>query len=236
MLFSAQDRKNYKGFYDALEEAVNKKTVLNSSALEEKYEKIEAYKNVKALVPENVIPGYSSVWLATKAIEGDAPVTAKIKAAIAADKKSAFEGYLNTCEKGVLKTGEAKFAWIDGLLEGSVTSKSNTRKLGKFDRMITHRIWGKPVVVLTVLLGLIGSFIPALPFMGCSCLGYSLWCCLVCSSNAFDSMVWCRSSSGNCCNSCCYDSSYVDYFKGFWTLSCKKRRPLLYDYGTSSLP
>ncbi len=166
VLFSAQDRKNYKGFYDALEEAVNKKTVLNTSALEEKYEKIEAYKNVKALVPENVIPGYSSVWLATKAIEGDAPVTAKIKAAIAADKKSAFEGYLNTCEKGVLKTGEAKFAWIDGLLEGSVTSKSNTRKLGKFDRMITHRIWGKPVVVLTVLFGLIGSFIPALPFMG----------------------------------------------------------------------
>ena len=50
VLFSAQDRKNYKGFYDALEEAVNKKTVLNSSALEEKYEKIEAYKNVKALV------------------------------------------------------------------------------------------------------------------------------------------------------------------------------------------
>ena len=80
-------------------------------------------------------------------IEGDAPVTAKIKAAITAE------------------TGEAKFAWIDGLLEGSVTSKSNTRKLGKFDRMITHRIWGKPVVVLTVLLGLIGSFIPALPFM-----------------------------------------------------------------------
>lgn len=30
---------------------------------------------------------------------------------------------------------------------------------------MTHRIWGKPVVVLTVLLGLISSFIPALPFM-----------------------------------------------------------------------
>jgi ferrous iron transport protein B len=133
------------------------------------------------------------------AIEGDAPVTAKIKAAIAADKKSAFEGYLNTCEKGVLKTGEAKFAWIDGLLEGRVTSKSNTRKLGKFDRMITHRIWGKPVVVLIVLFGLIGSFIPAY------------------SSNAFDSMVWCRSSSGNCCNPCSYDSSYVDYIKNLWT-------------------
>jgi ferrous iron transport protein B len=32
--------------------------------------------------------------------------------------------------------------------------------------MITHKFWGKAVVVVTILLGLIASFIPALPFMG----------------------------------------------------------------------
>ena len=66
----------------------------------------------------------------------------------------------------MLLTGEKKFAWIDALLDDTVKSEKKTRKLGKFDCLITHRIWGKPVVVLTVLFGLIASFIPALPFMG----------------------------------------------------------------------
>ncbi len=173
VLFSAQDKKNYDGFYTALETAISTKTILDSSALEAKYENIEAYKAIKPLVPENVMPGYSSVWLAAKVVEGDLPVTAKIKVALEGEKKKQFDekiakNLLNSKDsnKGVLLTGEAKFAWIDEILEGSVASKTQTRKLGKFDRMITHRIWGKPVVILTVLFGLIASFIPALPFMG----------------------------------------------------------------------
>ena len=173
VLFSAQDKKDYDRFYNALEEAISKKTILDSSALEAKYENIEAYKTIKPLVPENVIPGYSAVWLAAKVVEGDLPVTAKIKAALEGNKRKEFDEAVaknllvsDGKNKGVLFTGEAKFAWIDELLEGSVVSKTQTRKLGKFDRMITHRFWGKPVVILTVLFGLIASFIPALPFMG----------------------------------------------------------------------
>lgn len=166
VLFSAQDKKNYDGFYNALEEAVSKKTVLDTKSLEAKYEAIDSYAKIKPLVPENVISGYSSIWLSAKAVEGDAPVIAKIESAIDAEKKSAFEGFVNATDKGVLKTGQAKFAWIDEILNDTVTSKTTTRKLGKFDRMITHKVWGKPVVILTVILGLIASFIPALPLMG----------------------------------------------------------------------
>jgi ferrous iron transport protein B len=173
VLFSAQDKKNYDGFYTALETAISKKTILDSSALEAKYENIEVYKAIKPLVPENVMPGYSSVWLAAKVVEGDLPVTAKIKMALEGNKRKEFDEAVaknllasKETNKGVLLTGEAKFAWIDELLEGAMASKKQTRKLGKFDRMITHRVWGKPVVILTVLFGLIASFIPALPFMG----------------------------------------------------------------------
>ncbi len=173
VLFSAQNKKNYEVFYNALETAISKKTILDSSNLEEKYQKIESYKAIKPLVPENVIPGYSSVWLSAKVVEGDLPVTAKIKAALEGEKRKEFDEAVaknllvsNGTNKGVIQTGEAKFAWIDELLEGSVASKTQTRKLGKFDCMITHRVWGKPVVILTVLFGLIASFIPALPFMG----------------------------------------------------------------------
>ena len=173
VLFSAQDKKNYECFYSALETAITKKTVLDSSALEAKYEEIEAYKTIKPYVPENVIPGYSSVWLTAKVVEGDLLVTAKIKGALEGEEREKFNEAVaqkllisDSNNKGVLLTGQAKFDWIDQLLEGTVVSKVQSRKLGKFDRMITHRIWGKPVVILTILFGLIASFIPALPFMG----------------------------------------------------------------------
>ena len=166
VLFSAQDRKNYDAFYEALDKTIENKPILDTTALEAKYEQNESYKTIKALIPENVIPGYSSTWLAIKAIEGDAPVTAKIKDALIGEKRQQFTDAVSKIQKGMLLSGEIKFSWIDQILKGNVASETKTRKLGKFDRMITHRIWGKPVVILTILFGLIGSFIPALPFMG----------------------------------------------------------------------
>ena len=166
VLFSAQDKKNYGAFYEALEKTVSSKTVLNADSLESLYNTIPEYTEIKSLVKDNIIPGYSSTWLSAKAIEGDAPVTAKIKIALSETKRQQFEKAVSSIQKGVLATGEKKFAWIDSLLDGAVKKENKTRTLGKFDRLITHRIWGKPVVVLTVLFGLIASFIPALPFMG----------------------------------------------------------------------
>ena len=116
VLFSAQDKKNYDNFYKALEKALSEQTVLNASALEAKYETIPAYKEIKNLITDDIIPGYSSRWLAAKAVEGDAPVCAKIKASLNGAKASEFEK-LASVEKGVLLTGESKFKWIDEILE-----------------------------------------------------------------------------------------------------------------------
>ncbi|MCR5079889.1 MAG: ferrous iron transport protein B [Treponema sp.] len=178
VLFSAQDKKKYDDFYTALETSLYEKTVLDSSSLEVKYESIEAYKKIKSLIPENVIPAYSSSWLAVKVIEDDLPVTAKIKASIESKDRKQFDDALsenlkesNASKKSFLLTGEAKFIWIDEILKGAVDSKEQIFKLGRFDRLITHRIWGKPVVVFIVLFGLIASFIPAIPFMG---IGYGV--------------------------------------------------------------
>lgn len=66
----------------------------------------------------------------------------------------------------LIKSGEAKFAWIDDVIRGAVTSKTQKVSLGKLDRIYTHPFWGKPAVVGTIILGLILSFIPALPLMG----------------------------------------------------------------------
>ncbi len=169
ILFSAQDTKKYDVFYNTLENAVKNKTVLSFDSLEEKYETIDSYKKIKAFVKDDIIKGYSSVWLAAKIIEGDAPVVAKVKSWLDDSRQDEFEKAIadsgDLKQKGVLLTGEKKFSWIDEILNGAVRSENKSRRLGKFDRLITHRIWGKPVVVLTVLFGLIASFIPALPFM-----------------------------------------------------------------------
>jgi len=164
--FSAPDKKSYEGFYKALKEAITKQTVLNFSKLEEKYELIEGFNELKGMIPERVIPGYSKTWLAVKAIEGDAPVTAKIKEVLSKELVKEFEKTVNTVKNGVVITGESKFAWIDELLEGAVSSNKKTASLGKFDRLITHRIWGKVIVIAIIFAGLIASFIPALPLMG----------------------------------------------------------------------
>ena len=164
--FSAPDTKAYGAFYQALERAVKGKTILNPDTLRQKYAEIDAYSRVEAIVPDNVIPGYSKVWLAAKAVEGDAPVIAKIRAVLSDNGKNIFNAAISSVDKGVVLTGERKFAWIDEILSGSVKAKKTSVSLGKFDRLITHRIWGKPVVILTIVLGLIASFIPALPLMG----------------------------------------------------------------------
>ncbi|MBO4909279.1 MAG: ferrous iron transporter B, partial [Lachnospiraceae bacterium] len=55
--------------------------------------------------------------------------------------------------------------WIDEITEGSETKTKGSFKLSKLDRLFTHRTWGKPAVVLTILLGLLFSFVPAWPLM-----------------------------------------------------------------------
>ena len=166
VLFSAQNKKNYDGFYSALDQVVNNKNVLSADSLELKYRTIPEYTKLKSFVKDNIIPGYSSMWIAEKAVEGDAPVIAKIKSSLNDGDRNQFEETVANLKNGVLLTGSKKFEWIDSILDGTVKSEKKIRKLGKFDRLITHRIWGKPVVVLVVLFGLIASFIPALPFMG----------------------------------------------------------------------
>ena len=47
VLFSAQDRKNYDAFYEALDKTIEKKSMLDTTALEAKYEQHEITKQSK---------------------------------------------------------------------------------------------------------------------------------------------------------------------------------------------
>lgn len=166
VLFSATDRKDYKPFYTALTAAIEGQTKLNKEGLEAKLNQLPEYVSIKEIIGGLNDEHRSSMWLAVKSVEGDAPVIAQVKAKLDVPSKTQYEQAVKSIDKGVVKTGECKFAWIDEVIEGSVDNKKKTVQMGKFDRLITHKFWGKAVVVITILLGLIASFIPALPFMG----------------------------------------------------------------------
>lgn len=163
--FSATDVKSYADFYKTLERAVSKNERISVDNLEKQYEEIKGYQEIVNLIPENAIPGYSPMWLAVKALENDRVVMAKLKESLSAEVYGKIEK-LTADKKGAVATGGCKFAWIDDVIDGAVSSKKSTVKLGKLDKIFTSKIWGKPAVILTVLLGLIASFIPALPLMG----------------------------------------------------------------------
>jgi ferrous iron transport protein B len=162
--FSATDVKSYDEFYKTLEKAIKKDSRLDVSKLKEQYESIKGYQEICNLIPEGIIPGYSSMWLASKVLENDKVVVAKLKNTLDTSVFSKIES-IKDSSQGAVAVGGCKFAWIDDVIDGAIQSKSVKVTLGKLDRIYTSKVWGKPAVVLTVLLGLIASFIPALPPM-----------------------------------------------------------------------
>lgn len=162
---SATDSKKYDAFFEAMNRAIRDKSVINISGLESELEKIEGYSELKDLIPEGSVRNISSAWLSVKALENDKVVIAKLKEVLSAPAIKQMDEIRNSSD-GALATGNSKFRWIDELLEGSLQDKKKQATIGKLDRLYLNPVWGKIAVVVTVLLGLIGSFIPALPLMG----------------------------------------------------------------------
>ncbi|MDO5547035.1 MAG: ferrous iron transport protein B [Eubacteriales bacterium] len=163
--FSATDVKHYDGFYQALDRALLEKPLLKTAALEEKYRGLERFAELYSLMPREGMGDYSPVWLAAKILEGDAPVTVRVRELLSSEKKAELDALAAASQDGALFTGECKFAWIDALLSDAVSGKKHAKSLGKFDRVATSRKWGKPLAVGVILLGLIAAFVPAAPFM-----------------------------------------------------------------------
>ena len=62
-------------------------------------------------------------------------------------------------------TAAAKFAWIEGLLDGAVEAPARPHALSRFDRVVTGSRWSKPITIGMILLGFILAFVPAIPIM-----------------------------------------------------------------------
>ena len=60
-------------------------------------------------------------------------------------------------------TAAAKFAWIEGLLDGAVEAPARPHALSRFDRVVTGSRWSKPITIGMILLGFILAFVRLFP-------------------------------------------------------------------------
>lgn len=165
--FVAANRKEYDHFYQAIDTALEQKKCLEIQSLDARYRALDGghYETLYDLMPASGIDGYSPTWLAAKVMEGDVAVTAKVRQALSGESKARFEAVLTQINNGALLTGDCKFKWIDEILKGAISGKSQSATLSKFDKKATSKRWGKWIAIGILLLGLIASFIPAAPIM-----------------------------------------------------------------------
>ena len=158
--FTASDKSSYDSFYNSLAKAIKEKRLLKSDALFNLYEnKLDNnYKEILKNISDNRNPKYSKEWIAVKILEGDKEV-----ANLSSDKiiNVNFDN-----AKEMLKTSDCKFKWIEKLIKNNVSNENEKKfKLSKFDKIATSKVFGKPLALLVIILGLIISMIIAMPLM-----------------------------------------------------------------------
>ena len=163
--FVAADSKNYEAFYEAVE---NGGKIVDADELSGMCSKSmgDSYERIKKLLPEGGISVYEPSWIISKLAERDPLAIEMVSSEVGADKTAEIIGLLDDSSIGAPETGNAKFRWIDELIDGSTKeTAAGNMALGKFDRLVTSKRWGKWIAAGLILAGLIGSMIVGAPFM-----------------------------------------------------------------------
>lgn len=165
--FVAANKTGYPKLMKQLKIALKEKNSLNPQLFETYYAKETAipYFTIKELVMDIETEFRSAYWLAIKCAENDKNILDYCKQNLTKDKYSALIGILSETKHGNLYTGNCKFAIIHDLLKSAVNAPVEKRKLSKFDKIATSRIWGKPLAICVMLLAFVFSMILASPFM-----------------------------------------------------------------------
>ncbi|MEN6353666.1 MAG: ferrous iron transport protein B [Bacteroidales bacterium] len=154
VLMSASQKKEYDSFIEALDRPLQS---LKTEALFAKYKEAlgNTFTGLCELTKNEDCKFFSSEWLAIKLLENDKDIILKKR------KQNLPLSIENT-----IKVGSCKFDWIKELLDGIVTGGTkNSEKMGRFDRIATSHIWGKPLAVLLLVFGLVMSFAITVPWM-----------------------------------------------------------------------
>lgn len=164
------DKKTYGSFFKTIEKISSLKNKLNCESLYNLYEsgrEKELYEEALSLV-ESDIGSLSKEWLAVKLMEADKAVIDKL-ISTHNDKNNyekTLESYIEKVKDASLYTSDCKFSWIENVLKDNVTrDKKPSALLTKFDKLAISKRWGKPISIGIIILGLIATFVVAIPLM-----------------------------------------------------------------------
>ncbi|WP_304508898.1 ferrous iron transport protein B [Anaerotignum sp.] len=166
---TALNRKGYEEFYKIIETSQKSNSTLKEKELTDIFFEVigEPFKQLLKLLPKDGIGAFSSSWLAAKLLEQDNHAMQLVKSKVDVSCWREVETVLSSVKNGNLFTADCKFKWIESLLKNSVKKAANKQgRMNRFDRIATSRIWGKPLAVGIIILGLILSMVIAIPIMG----------------------------------------------------------------------
>lgn len=164
---SANNLKGYEAFYQALERAVQLPKSFLPDNLNSLYrsQNSDVFDNIQQLLPARGIASYQASWLTAKLIEDDPAAHHRVKQSVDSETYEQIQKQLSRVSMGNLKMADAKFEWIKGLLADMESLLEQPKyQLGRMDRLFTGR-FGKIIAIAIIILGLVISFIPAMPFM-----------------------------------------------------------------------
>ncbi|MBR1470748.1 MAG: ferrous iron transport protein B [Lachnospiraceae bacterium] len=157
----AYDKKTYDAFFEHLQSAIATGKTLKAEALYENIRRSEAaeafekyVEKAKAIASQR----RPQEWIAMKILEEDEAILREL--AIKGEKDISVD------PKGALYTSDARFTWIEALLEEAVVNeKKASELLTKFDRIAIGPRSGKWVAFGIMILALAGAMIVAAPMM-----------------------------------------------------------------------
>jgi len=157
----AFDKKTYEPFFESLENSISSGKTLSADALYENIrngEAAELFNKYMEKAEAIESPRRPKEWIAMKMLEDDEAILRELE--VKGEKNISVDS------NGALYTSDARFKWIESLLdEVVIKEKSASELLTKFDRLAIGPRSGKWVAFGIMILALAGAMIVASPMM-----------------------------------------------------------------------
>lgn len=175
--FTASDMGGYPEFFKKLEKAIDSPSKISSEKIrliverEGGSERVANLEKLESLIANLKCYNRERFWVASKLLENDSLVRSEVETAVTLEHWNQIKEILDSeGSDGGLLTGEAKYRFVSEILRDASSSCEKSVSLSRFDRIATHRIWGKVVAFFILVITLAVSMMIAVPIIA-SCFG-----------------------------------------------------------------
>ena len=173
--FTASDLDGYPKFFETLNRAIEKKATISSDCIRRlvvenaETKDVAVVENLESLITNFKLGIRERFWIVSKLLENDSLVCFEVRNAVGKERWDEIQKILDEMgTDGGLLTGEAKYRFVSEILRDASSGDEKPMKLSRFDRIATHRIWGKFVAFFILVITLAMSMMIAVPIiMGC---------------------------------------------------------------------